>query len=119
MKRFAPLGILIAVVALFSIFQFACVTLGTSDLEIAAQLTSTGLSLAFVIWMMADARIRRRTPCFEFGFLVAVYFPLSLAWYVFWSRGWRALFTLAGFFVLMFLPWLTAAMAWILRYGLA
>ena len=119
MKRLPPLGILFAIVALFSIFQFAYVALGTSDPEIAARLTSIGLSLAFVIWMMADARIRRRTPCYEFGFLVAVYFPLSLVWYVFWSRGWRALFVLTGLFALMMLPQLSAVMAWIFRYGLA
>jgi hypothetical protein len=119
MKRFPPLGILFAMVALFSIFQFASVSLGTSDPEIAARLTSFGLTLAFVIWIMADARVRRRTPCYEFGFLVAVYFPLSLAWYVVWSRGWRALFMLTGLVALMFLPWLLAVMAWILRYGLA
>jgi hypothetical protein len=75
MKRLPPLGLLFAIVALFSIFQFASVTLGTLDPEITALLTSIGLTLAFVIWIMADARIRRRTPCFEFGFLVWVYFP--------------------------------------------
>jgi hypothetical protein len=118
MKRLPPLGILFAIVALFSIFQFASVTLGTSDPEIAALLTSIGLSLAFVIWMMADARIRRRTPCYEFGFLVWVYFPLSLIWYVVWSRGWRAVFVLTGLFALMLLPRISTVMAWVLRYGL-
>jgi hypothetical protein len=114
MKRLPPLGILFAIVALFSIFQFASVALGTSDPEIAAQLTSFGLALAFVIWMMADARIRRRTPCYEFGFLVWVYFPLSLVW----SRGWRAVFVLTGLFALMSLPRISTVMAWVLRYGL-
>jgi hypothetical protein len=118
MKHLRPLGILFATVAVFSAFQFASVILGKTDSEAVTRLTSFGLSLAFVLWVMADAQSRRRTPCFEFGFLVAVYFPVSLAWYVVWSRGWRAVFILAGFYVLMFVPWLSAVVAWILRNGL-
>ena len=119
MKPVRPLGLLLSTVALLSAIQFGSVALGATDTDALARLTSFGLSLAFVIWVMADAQSRRRTPCFEFGFLVAVYFPVSLAWYVFWSRGWRALFTLAGFFVLMLLPGLSAIVAWIIRYRLA
>ncbi len=119
MRPLRPLGILLATVALLSTIQFGSVIIGATHTESLARLTSFGLSLAFVIWVMADAQSRRRTPCFEFGFLVAVYFPVSLAWYVFWSRGWRAVFTLGGFFVLMLLPGLAAIVAWIIRYRLA
>ena len=87
MKPVRPLGLLLSTVALLSAIQFGSVALGATDTDALARLTSFGLSLAFVIWVMADAQSRRRTPCFEFGFLVAVYFPVSLAWYVFWSRG--------------------------------
>jgi hypothetical protein len=45
-------------------------------------------------WITTDARRHDRTPCFDFGFLCLVYYPLSLPWYCFWSRGWRGLSTL-------------------------
>jgi hypothetical protein len=118
MKPLRPLAILFATVVLFSAFQFGSVALGTTDAELTTRLTSFGLTLAFIVWIMVDARSRRRTPCYEFGFLIAIYYPVSLVWYVFWSRGWRAILMLAGFFVLMLLPALSAILAWIFRYGL-
>ncbi len=119
MKRLGPMGILLATIALFSVFQFASVAVGTTSTKSVADLTSRGLGLTFVVWIMADAQRRRRTPCYEFGFLVAVYFPLSLVWYLLWSRGWRGMLLLASFFGLMLLPWFSAIVAWILRYGLS
>jgi hypothetical protein len=117
MKYFRPLWILVATVALLSAFQFASVASGRRGIENVTPLTSFGLSLAFIVWVMADAQIRRRIPCYEFGFLVAVFFPVSLVWYVLWSRGWRAIFMLAGLFGLMLLPSLSMIAAWIIRIG--
>src|SRR3954447_14924365 len=119
MKRLGPMGILLAVVALFSAFQFACVVVGTTVTEADAQLTSFGLALSFLVWIVTDARERHRTPCYDFGFIVAAYFPFSLIWYVFWSRGWRGFLMLAAFLGLTLIPWLSAMMAWGLRHGFA
>jgi hypothetical protein len=80
-------------------------------------LTSLGLGLAFILWVTADARIRRRTPCYDFGFLVGVFFPASLVWYVLWSRGRRGLLTLAALIGLMLLPYASAIVAWSLAHG--
>src|SRR5882757_2870509 len=61
------------------------------------ELSTRGLALFLIFWVMIDARRRRCVPCHEFGFLVAVFMPVSLVWYVFWTRGWRGAVLLATF----------------------
>jgi hypothetical protein len=63
-----------------------------------------------VIWMDHDARLTRRRPCYDFGLLLASTFPLSLAWYCFWTRGRRGTKLLLGLACLLFLPVLTASL---------
>jgi hypothetical protein len=41
---------------------------------------SVGWGLMLILWMDADARRRRMLPCYDFGFLAGVFFPLSLVW---------------------------------------
>jgi hypothetical protein len=118
MSRLGPLGILVATVAACSAFLVAYVAIGTAPSQTAEQLTSFGLSLAFILWVVADARKGRRTPCYDFGFLVAALFPVSLVWYVVWSRGRRGWLVLGGLFGLMLLPWASAFVAWVVRNGL-
>jgi hypothetical protein len=111
--------VLCASVAAFSAFQIVYVVAGVATSEAADRLNSVGLALAFVLWVVADARRRRCVPCYDFGFLVAVFFPVSLLWYLLWSRGWRGTFLLAALFGLLLLPWLAAVIAWVLMYGRA
>jgi hypothetical protein len=118
MKWLGSLGIPIMTAAASAAFLVAHVAVGRSPSDTTQQLVSTGLALAIVLWMIADARMRRRTPCYDFGFLVAVYFPVSLVWYVFWSRGWKGLLILAAFVGLWLVPWFSALGVWVLRYGL-
>jgi hypothetical protein len=54
-------------------------------------LMSFGWFLMLVLWMDADARSRRRVPCYDFGMLAVLTFPLSVIWYCFWSRRWRGI----------------------------
>ena len=117
MRWLRPLGIPIVTAAASAAFLVALVAAGRPPTETVQQLIALGLALAFVLWMMADARVSRRTPCYDFGFLVAVFFPVSLVWYVLWTRGWKGLLILVGLIGLWFVPWLTAMAAWILRYG--
>jgi hypothetical protein len=117
MTRLGPVAILVATAAACSAFLVAYVAIGKAPSETAQQLTSIGLSLAMVLWVMVDARQGKRTPCYDFGFLVAAFFPVSLVWYVAWSRGRRGLLTLGALFGLMLLPWASALVAWVIRNG--
>src|SRR5262245_43611103 len=117
MNRIVPLSLLVVTVAASSALLSAYVAVGRVPTDAPQSLISTGVALALVFWIMADARMRRRTPCYDFGFLVAVFFPASLFWYVLWSRGRRGLLTLVALVGLWFVPWLSAMVAWVLRYG--
>jgi hypothetical protein len=119
MKRLGPFGILFATVTILAALQFDYAAVGTTPSENVSQLSSFALALACILWIMADAQMRRQTPCYDFGFLVAVFFPISLVWYVFWSRGWSGFLLLGALLGLMLLPWLAALVAWALRSGLA
>ena len=119
MKRLGPLGILFATVIVLAALQLDYAAFGTTPSDGVSRLSSLALALAFVLWIAADAQVRRQTPCYDFGFLIAIFFPISLVWYVFWSRGWRGILLLGALFALMLLPWLTAVIAWVLRAGAA
>ena len=119
MRRIGPSGMLVATVAALSAFQVPYAAAGVPPSAAAAMLTSNGLSLAFILWVAEDARARRCVPCFDFGFLVAVFFPASLVWYVLWSRSRRGVRTLIALAGLMLLPWLSAVVTWLFRRTLA
>jgi hypothetical protein len=74
----------------------------------AESLTGSVLSWFLVLWVVDDARLRRQTPCHDFGFLVLVFLPVSLAWYLLWSRGWRGILLLGLLLLLHAAPPLSA-----------
>ena len=84
-----------------------------------ADLSAVGWSIMVVLWADADARRRLRVPCFDFGFLLAVYFPLSVAWYCMWSRGWRGVLLIGGLLALVVVPYAVAGVVWLVLYGRA
>jgi len=116
MRRIGPSGMLVASVAALSTFQVPYAATGVPPSAAATLLTSYGLALAFILWVADDARSRRCVPCFDFGFLVAVFFPASLVWYVLWSRGRRGMTKLVALFALMLLPWLFTVVTWLVRH---
>ena len=118
MKRISTFGMVFATVVLLSALQFFYSAAGAAPPDAVARLTPIAFALACVFWIMADAQKRRQTPCYDFGFLVAIFFPISLVWYVFWSRGARGILVLAAFVGLMLLPPMAALAAWLLRFGL-
>ena len=80
----------------------------------AESLLSVSWVWTIVLWMDLDARRHRWLPCFEFSFLAAVTYPVSLLWYCLWSRSWRGLLILFGLVGLVYiLPWMTAVVLWI------
>jgi hypothetical protein len=118
MKRVGAFAVLLGWVVAFSAFQVAYAAIGILPSPGSTALTSFGLSIALALWADADARSRHQCPCYDFAFLVAIFLPVSLLWYVFWSRGWRGLWTLAALGGLMALPTLSAIVAWNLLGGL-
>jgi hypothetical protein len=62
------------------------------------------LPVMTVLWVAADMRSRGKTPPFELPFLLLLCWPLSLAWYCVWTRGWPGLLLAIGLFLMTYLP---------------
>jgi hypothetical protein len=116
MRPLRDFGPLIALAAMIASFDLAYVVCAVPRSELAGRLASYSFALYLVLWMMADARRRRAVPCFDFGTLAAVYFPLSFVWYVIHSRGVRGLLVLLAVLGLLLAPWCLATAAWALLY---
>ena len=76
------------------------------------------LVLGLILWIEADARRRGILPCHDFGFLVGVFFPVSVVWYAFWSRGRKGLLLLLSLLGLWMVPAITSSLAWFVVYRL-
>jgi hypothetical protein len=105
MRAFGPLFIF---ATLLSLFNAAYILLGHSPSPSATLLLGYAQSLFILLWLMGDARRRRCTPCYDFGFLLAVYLPLSAVWYLLWTRGWKGIVWILGFIGLLYFPWVFA-----------
>ena len=69
--------------------------------------------LTVLMWIVADARLRGKTPCYEFGFFLYMTFPASILWYVVRSRGVvKGILLLLLILLLAILPDMVATAAW-------
>jgi hypothetical protein len=91
---------------------FAC-SLSPDGKRLAAILTYA-FPFFVVLWVLSDARRGGSTPCFDFGFFLAVGFPVSVAWYLLCPKGFRGLLVLAALAGLFLVPWLCAGAAGVL-----
>ena len=94
MKTIGTFGPLLLLAAMLAIVASMYVILGQEPPQSVLTLTSTVQFLFILYWVVLDARRRRRVPCHDFGFLVVLYMPVSLVWYLVWSRGLRGLLPL-------------------------
>lgn len=85
--------------------------------ESALTVASISLCLFILYWVMLDARRRGRVGCHDFGFLMGVFFPVSLVWYLVATRGWRGVVVLVGIALVFLLPSVATMIAWTIRYG--
>jgi len=106
-------GPLLVIAASLCLFQSAYVVLGLVPSAAASILLGNALLLFVVLWIPVDARRRRCVPCFDFGFFVVLAYPLSVVWYLLWSRRLRGLLTLGVLLLLYLAPWLCALATWI------
>ena len=74
-------------------------------------------ALLLVYWIVADTNSRHAASCYDYFFLCMVFFPLSLFWHCFRSRGWRGCFTLLLLALMWIIPYLIANVVWSILYG--
>ena len=108
-----PLAPLVAMSLMTATALCALVCAGSAQSNGMEAVLGCGWALMLVLWMDADARKLRRLPCHDFGFLTGMYFPLSLVWYCFWSRGWRGGLMLLVLLALWVAPYVIATAFWI------
>lgn len=107
-----PLSPLVALSCATTVVLCVLVAVGRSASPWVDVALDYGWPLMLLVWMTADARRIRRTPCYDFGFLAALCFPLSLPWYCVWSRGWRGVLLLFLLLALWVAPHVLAALFW-------
>jgi len=71
-----------------------------------------------LIGIQNDARLRKKTPCYDFGFLLWVTASISVPWY-FWSTHgfFKGMLILLLFLFLLTLPEIVLQLVWVARYG--
>ncbi|MEM8946569.1 MAG: hypothetical protein AAGD11_15460 [Planctomycetota bacterium] len=112
-----PLAPLIVFACMMTLF-FVAYLVEAKDVSLLFETTTSGFwGLLLVYWIIADTRQRNASSCTDFGFLCVMFFPLSVPWHCFRSRGWRGVFTLLLLFVIWILPYLVAMTIWITVYG--
>ena len=62
--------------------------------------------LLAALWIQRDAKENRSDVPFDFGFLVYIFLPFALPYYLVRSRGGEGFVTALGFFGLYFLPYI-------------
>ena len=111
----------LAPLACFSIVLGLCLAIYLTDGKEASEsfeiVAAFGWSVLLGMWLVADARRRKQTPCFDFGLFCYLFLPLMVPWYCFWSRGWRGAKTFLAIVGLWLLPYLLAGFVWAILYG--
>jgi hypothetical protein len=115
MRSLATFVPVIVLTLLISLLNVAAIYRGSMPSE--STVANASLSWFLLLWAILDARKRGRVPCHEFGFLMMMYMPASLVWYLFWSRGWKGILPLAFIWALLVMPWLAWVVAYVLVYG--
>ena len=103
--------LLLYVVGQFAVLA-AYASTATPPSDLAVFLHERGPSLALALWVVADAHLRSRTPCCDFGMFTAMGLPLVALWHLFRTRRWRGLLTLLGLTLTSYVPAVLVAMLW-------
>ena len=68
--------------------------------------------LLSIFWAYYDAKESNFDGPFEFGFLVYIFWPVALPWYLVTTRGLEGVFVLLGLIALWIGPWLSGVVAY-------
>src|SRR4051812_13295619 len=86
-------------------FVLAMIPVETGPHGPGAPLSAYPLPLLLCAWVLADARERQISLCYDFDTFVAFFWPVATPLYLFRSRGWRGIFPIICFVAI----WATAS----------
>ena len=97
---------------IYAVAQGIASALGSDLAELAA---SVVLPLVISLWVMADARKRRRKLCYDYDTFAYFGWPVVVPVYLFQTRGARAFLTLLCFVGIWLIAVLAAAVIFFIR----
>lgn len=85
--------------------------------EFVSNSTQTLWGLVFlllsILWANIDANRNSFEKPFDFGFLVYIFWPIALPWYLYTTRGVEGLLIFLGFITIWLGPWLSGLIAYV------
>lgn len=69
-----------------------------------------------IIWVMADSETNNFDKPFDFGFLMYVFWPIALPYYLISTRGIEGIVLFIGFICIWLGPWLAGLVAYLYVY---
>jgi hypothetical protein len=77
------------------------VTVGASSSKTLGAVSDYSLGLTVCAWILADARERRRSVCYDFDSLMFFFWPVAAPIYLFQTRGLRGFIPIVAFLLIM------------------
>jgi hypothetical protein len=97
-KEKVATGVLLWIFWAVDALSYGAITKSHGHIAIGLNLAERlALLLLLVSWVDSDARIRRQRLVYDFDLFIALAWPIALLYYLFRSRGNRAILTLLGF----------------------
>ncbi len=96
-----------------SVVSWPCAMMGRDPSNTFLDVWVCGFYVGVLSWIETDARLYRRTPCFDFGYLMSMAMPFSLIWYLLSTRGWWTFLLIPMLIFLWMLPGISLAIAWV------
>ncbi len=106
-----PLGAMALLVAIYSAYSAVMAAYGEYTSEAADSVFAFGFTLLLMWWVYRDRHRRRHPVPFEFEAFVFFAWPLVVPYYLFRTRGRRAVPLLIALGVVFFIPSLSALVA--------
>ena len=107
-------GALLFVTIMVAGFNSVYVVIGVVPSYAAQMIGAFTLPIYFVAWVQSDARGRRCTPFFDFGTFMMATWPVSVLWYLIWTRRWRGLLLVLMFLGLLFATTIVPFVVWVI-----
>ena len=93
---------IVSLVCGLSMGSYAAAEPTTTSSPLTPLTLSFGAASCFALWACLDARIRRSTPCFDFGSFVFFSWLVAIPVYLMATRGWRGLLVSLSLFFTLF-----------------
>lgn len=97
-------GGLFLVTGMLTGFQLGYVLAKAVPSAMANMIAAFTFGICVLTWIQDDARVRHKTPCFDFGLFLTYTSPFSVVGYLIWTRGGRGLLVAFLLLIMALIP---------------